>query len=44
MDAVPVQALLHIMPAALMFQPARVTAGIDFNAIANTQPQHKVTG
>lgn len=44
MDTVPVQALLHIIPAALMFQPARVTAGTDFNATPNTQPQHKVTG
>lgn len=44
MDAVPVQAPLHIIPAALMFQPARVTAGIDVNATANTQPQHKVAG
>lgn len=44
MDAVPVQAPLHIISAALMFQPARVTVGIDFNTTANTQPQHKVTG
>lgn len=40
----PVQVPLHIISAALMFQPARVTAEIDFNATANIQPQHKVTG